>query len=121
MAVSVAIALIGIAVAFYLYIWKTEVPKRMGERFKTIYTIIFNKYYVDEIYEACFVNSTKRLGYLLVAGVRRRGGGSQREPGGSSDARARRASCAGSRPVVSRDTPSASSWAPLLSCIFLIR
>jgi NADH-quinone oxidoreductase subunit L len=65
MAVSVAIALIGIAIAFYLYIWKTEVPKRMGERFKTIYTIIFNKYYVDEIYEACFVNSTKRLGSFL--------------------------------------------------------
>jgi NADH-quinone oxidoreductase subunit L len=65
MAVSVAIALIGIAVAFYLYIWKTEVPKRMGERFKTAYTIIFNKYYVDEIYEACFVNSTKRLGSFL--------------------------------------------------------
>jgi len=65
MGVSVAVAIIGISIAFYLYIWKTEVPKRLGERFKTIYTIVFNKYYVDEIYEACFVNSTKKLGTFL--------------------------------------------------------
>jgi NADH-quinone oxidoreductase subunit L len=65
MGVSVAVAIIGIAIAFYLYIWKTAVPKRLGERFKTIYTIVFNKYYVDEIYEACFVNSTKKLGTFL--------------------------------------------------------
>jgi NADH-quinone oxidoreductase subunit L len=62
MAVSVAIAIIGIGIAFYLYIWKTGVPKRLAQRFKIIYTIVFNKYYVDEIYDACFVNSTKRLG-----------------------------------------------------------
>ncbi len=62
MGISVAIAIIGISVAFYLYIWKTEVPKKLAQRFKTIYTIVFNKYYVDEIYEACFVNSTKKLG-----------------------------------------------------------
>jgi NADH-quinone oxidoreductase subunit L len=62
MGVSVAIAVIGIGIAFYFYIWKTEVPRRLGERFKAIYTVVFHKYYVDEIYEACFVNSTKRLG-----------------------------------------------------------
>jgi NADH-quinone oxidoreductase subunit L len=62
MGVSVAIALIGIGIAFYLYILKPEVPKRLGERLKTLYTIVFNKYYVDEIYGACFVKSTKRLG-----------------------------------------------------------
>jgi NADH-quinone oxidoreductase subunit L len=65
MKVSVAIAIIGILIAFYLYIWKTEVPQRLAQRFKTIYTIVFHKYYVDEIYEALFVNSTKRLGTFL--------------------------------------------------------
>jgi NADH-quinone oxidoreductase subunit L len=62
MAVSVALAIIGIGMAFYFYIWKTEVPRRLGERFKAVYTFVFNKYYVDEIYGACFVNGTKRLG-----------------------------------------------------------
>ena len=62
MGVSVAIAIIGIGIAFYLYILKPEVPKRLGERLKILYTIVFNKYYVDEIYEACFVKSTKKLG-----------------------------------------------------------
>ena len=65
MKVSVAIAIIGILIAFYLYIWKTEVPKRLGERLKPLYTLIFNKYYVDEIYEALFVNGAKRLGTFL--------------------------------------------------------
>jgi NADH-quinone oxidoreductase subunit L len=65
MKVSVAIAIIGILIAFYLYIWKTEVPQRLGQRFKTIYTIVFHKYYVDEIYEALFVNGAKRLGTFL--------------------------------------------------------
>jgi NADH-quinone oxidoreductase subunit L len=62
MGVSVTIALIGIGIAFYLYIRRPEIPKRLGERFKTLYTIVFHKYYVDEIYEACFVKGTKRLG-----------------------------------------------------------
>ncbi|OGP94131.1 MAG: NADH-quinone oxidoreductase subunit L [Deltaproteobacteria bacterium RBG_16_54_18] len=65
MAVSVAIAVIGIGIAFYLYLWKTEVPKRLGERLKGLYRLVFNKYYVDELYEACFVTSTKRLGTFL--------------------------------------------------------
>jgi NADH-quinone oxidoreductase subunit L len=65
MGVSVAIAVIGICVAFYLYIWKTDLPQRLGQRFKTIYTIVFHKYYVDEIYEALFVNGAKRLGTFL--------------------------------------------------------
>jgi NADH-quinone oxidoreductase subunit L len=65
MKVSVAIAVIGILVAFYLYIWKTDLPQRLAKRFKIIYTLVFNKYYVDEIYEFLFVNSTKRLGTFL--------------------------------------------------------
>jgi NADH-quinone oxidoreductase subunit L len=65
MGVSVAIAVIGICIAFYFYIWKTEIPKRLGQRFRTLYTIVFNKYYVDELYEACFVNGAKRLGTFL--------------------------------------------------------
>ncbi len=65
MAVSVIIALIGISIAFYLYILKPDVPKRLAQRFRTLYTVVFNKYYVDEIYEACFVNTTKKWGTFL--------------------------------------------------------
>ncbi|RLB08312.1 MAG: NADH-quinone oxidoreductase subunit L [Deltaproteobacteria bacterium] len=62
MVVSVVIALIGISIALYLYILKPDVPKRLAQRFRTLYTIVFNKYYVDEIYEACFVSSAKKIG-----------------------------------------------------------
>ena len=33
-----------------------------------MYKLVFNKYYVDEIYEALFVNSLKRLGTGLWRG-----------------------------------------------------
>jgi NADH-quinone oxidoreductase subunit L len=62
MIVSVVIALIGIGVAYHFYVRNPEVPKRLAERFKGLYRVVFHKYYVDEIYEACFVNTTKKLG-----------------------------------------------------------
>ncbi|UCC65938.1 MAG: NADH-quinone oxidoreductase subunit L [Deltaproteobacteria bacterium] len=61
MVISVIIALIGISMALYFYILKPDVPKRLAQRFKTLYTIIFNKYYVDEIYQASFVDSSKKI------------------------------------------------------------
>ena len=62
MVLSVIVALIGIGIAYYLYIKNPEVPKMLVQRFKRLYTIVFNKYYVDELYEACFVNTTKKIG-----------------------------------------------------------
>ncbi len=65
MVVSVIIALIGISIAFYLYILKPDVPKKLAKRFKALYTLVFNKYYVDEIYEASFIDSAKKIGTFL--------------------------------------------------------
>ncbi len=68
MVISVIIALIGIGIAYLFYIKKPELPKQLAERWKGIYTLVFNKYYVDEIYEALFVNSLKGLGTGLWRG-----------------------------------------------------
>ena len=40
-------------------------PKRAAEALPGAYRVLFNKYYVDEIYQFLFVNSTKRLGTIL--------------------------------------------------------
>lgn len=40
-------------------------PKRAAEALPGVYRVLFNKYYVDEIYQFLFVNSAKRLGTIL--------------------------------------------------------
>jgi NADH-quinone oxidoreductase subunit L len=68
MIVSVIIALIGIGIAYLFYIKNPELPKQLAERWKRLYTLILNKYYVDEIYEVLFINSLKGLGIGLWKG-----------------------------------------------------
>lgn len=57
-AISVAVALIGILFAYIFYIKSTHIPQKLTERFSGAYKLLYNKYYVDEIYNAAFVNST---------------------------------------------------------------
>jgi len=68
MVVSVVIALIGIGIAYLFYVKNPALPKRMAERWKKLYTLVFNKYYVDELYEILFINSLKNLGTGLWKG-----------------------------------------------------
>ena len=65
MVVSTAIAIAGIYLAYQMYIKKPEMPKKLAERFGLIYKLLLNKYYVDEIYDALFVNSIKKCSIQL--------------------------------------------------------
>jgi NADH-quinone oxidoreductase subunit L len=62
MALSVAIAIIGISLARYLYCIKTEIPGRIEARCKPLYTLFYNKWYVDELYDFLFVNGLGKGG-----------------------------------------------------------
>ncbi len=55
MGVSVAIGIAGIIAAYYFYIKRPELPGKIAQRFKGIYNLLYNKYYVDEIYFAYVV------------------------------------------------------------------
>ena len=68
MVVSVVIALIGIGIAYLFYVKNPALPKRMAEKWKGLYKLVFNKYYVDELYEILFINSLKNLGTGLWKG-----------------------------------------------------
>ncbi len=52
---SLAIAVAGIVVALRFYRWRPEIPARMVERYPKAYRVLLNKYYVDELYDAIFV------------------------------------------------------------------
>ena len=65
MVLSVVIALIGIFVAYKLYIKNPELPARFVSRFKGLFRTVHNKYYVDEIYGAFFVRGLFGLGTAM--------------------------------------------------------
>jgi NADH-quinone oxidoreductase subunit L len=64
MAVSVAVAVLGILVALRFYTGERAfaAPKRIAERFGTAYRVLVNKYYVDEVYDAVFVEGLGKGG-----------------------------------------------------------
>ncbi len=67
MVVSVLVALIGIGLAWYFYLRKPSIPGALAEKSGGLYRLLYNKYYVDQIYDAMFVNRAKDLGTTLGA------------------------------------------------------
>ncbi len=65
MGVSTGIAILGIIMALVMYIWKPDYPGVIVKKFKYIYNLIFNKYYVDEIYDATIVKPTVKGSFFL--------------------------------------------------------
>jgi NADH-quinone oxidoreductase subunit L len=54
--VSVAFGIGGIALAWLLYVAKPALPDQIASSFNGVYQLIYNKYFVDEIYDAAIVN-----------------------------------------------------------------
>ncbi|HZT31616.1 MAG TPA: NADH-quinone oxidoreductase subunit L [Bryobacteraceae bacterium] len=54
-AVSVAIGLAGIGLAALFYVVKPSLPDSLAASFSGVYKLIYNKYFVDEIYDAAVV------------------------------------------------------------------
>jgi len=63
--VSVAVALFGIYLAYLFYLKNPQIPHNLVARFPFIYKLLYNKYYVDEIYDAAFVNTTVKGSELI--------------------------------------------------------
>ena len=65
MIASVLIALGGIWLARLLYIQRPGLPDQVAIKLGGLYRLVYRKYYVDEIYDALFVNRAKDLGTTL--------------------------------------------------------
>lgn len=55
MILSVIVAIIGIYTAFVFYRRKPDIPENIVSRCKGLHRVIYNKYYVDEIYQAVII------------------------------------------------------------------
>ena len=62
MVVATVIALAGWGLAHYFYSLQPRAADALAVRASGVYTTLLNKYYVDEFYDAVFVEPTKRLG-----------------------------------------------------------
>jgi NADH-quinone oxidoreductase subunit L len=65
MAVSLAVAVIGLLLARWMYLQDPRVPERVIERFPGWHDLVYNKYRVDELYDVLFVNSIVRFSSFL--------------------------------------------------------
>jgi len=55
-AVSVVAGVLGIALAYTMYLRRIPDPVSLARSFRPLYTLLYNKYYVDEVYFAFVVN-----------------------------------------------------------------
>jgi NADH-quinone oxidoreductase subunit L len=67
MIASVGIALAGIWLARQFYLERPELPEQLASRWSGLYRLVYGKYYMDEIYDALFVNRVKDLGTTLAS------------------------------------------------------
>jgi len=67
MFLSITIALVGILGAYARYVRRPLTAERLAAPPGPLKQILLNKYYVDELYDALFVNRTKDLGNILAA------------------------------------------------------
>jgi NADH-quinone oxidoreductase subunit L len=70
----VIVGILGLLVAWWFYIKSPETPKRLAKSLHGLYTLIFHKYYVDEIYAALIVRpllwiSANLLWHVIDEGV----------------------------------------------------
>jgi NADH-quinone oxidoreductase subunit L len=59
---SVVIVLLGIGLAYRFYVARPGLADRFTEKIKGFYRLVYRKYYVDEVYDALFVNRIKDMG-----------------------------------------------------------
>jgi NADH-quinone oxidoreductase subunit L len=58
MVFSVVVALLGVYVAYVMYIRHTELPGRLAARLPVVYQASYNKMYMDQVYEVVPIRST---------------------------------------------------------------
>jgi len=68
MGLSVVIALVGITTAYMLYIVNPDIPKKFTSAFPVLHRAVYNKWYIDELYDFLLVNPCKAFGRFLWKG-----------------------------------------------------
>jgi NADH-quinone oxidoreductase subunit L len=65
MVISTVVAGSGIVLAYLMYYRKSISPEAMAARFRPIYTLLYHKYYFDELYDAVIIRPTYAVADFL--------------------------------------------------------
>lgn len=76
MILSTSMALIGFLAAYWCYIRDPSLIQRFTDKYRRLYTVVYNKYFVDEIYNSTFVRgvlgtsfSSKKFDEAIIDGA----------------------------------------------------
>jgi NADH-quinone oxidoreductase subunit L len=64
MVLSVIIGLTGIAIATVMYMKRPDMPAKFTAKFSKLHRWVYNKWYIDELYDFLFVNPCKAFGHF---------------------------------------------------------
>jgi len=56
--IAISVAAFGLYLAYRFYMKRPEAPKRLAEQWSGAHRLLYNKYYVDEVYNAAIVQGT---------------------------------------------------------------
>ncbi|MFZ1684441.1 MAG: NADH-quinone oxidoreductase subunit L [Candidatus Zixiibacteriota bacterium] len=65
MVISTVVAVSGIGLAYLMYYRRSLSAEAVASKFKGLYTLLYNKYYFDELYNVTIVNPILKLGTYL--------------------------------------------------------
>ncbi len=69
MGISVAAGFLGIGLAYYMYMMRKDLPVKLAAQFNGAYKVLFNKYYVDELYSFLIIRPTIWIAKNVLIGV----------------------------------------------------
>jgi NADH-quinone oxidoreductase subunit L len=62
LAIGAAISLVGIGIAYWLYVVRPETPAMLIRRLRPVYTLLVNKWYFDELIDLLIVRPALAIG-----------------------------------------------------------
>lgn len=68
MGMSIFAALAGLIAAYIMYLKKTELPQKLETKFQSLHKLLFNKYYIDQIYSKTLVQPMLRASDKIFLG-----------------------------------------------------
>jgi NADH-quinone oxidoreductase subunit L len=69
MALSTTLVFIGLGLAAFFYLKRTDLPAKIAKRFSGLYNVLYHKYYVDEFYDFILIKPTLWVAKNILVGI----------------------------------------------------
>jgi NADH-quinone oxidoreductase subunit L len=69
MGLSTTLAFIGLGLAAFLYLRKTDLPEKIVKAFSGVHKVLYNKYYIDELYSYTIVKPTLWVANKVILAI----------------------------------------------------